>query len=108
MKLSFEYKLKTSPAKYKELIDKMEHRFPQDAPVFGKPNVIINPQQLEYGKYINMALSCLNPSELIDLAENYCGDLKAFAQEASPAMKRIFEKLEREKNENEYNRTEVQ
>ena len=45
-----------------------------------------------------MALSSYNPEELIDLAENYCGDLKAFAQESSPAMKRIFEKIEKEKN----------
>jgi len=45
-----------------------------------------------------MALNCLNAEELVDLAENYCGDLKAFAADSEPAMKRIFEKIEKEKN----------
>ena len=54
-----------------------------------------------------MALSCFSPDEIIDLAENYSGDMKAFAQESSPIMKRVFEKIDRERNENEYNRTEI-
>ena len=37
----------------KDFMDKHKNKFPQDAPVFGKPNVIINPQKYENNKYTN-------------------------------------------------------
>ena len=42
-----------------------------DAPIFGKPNVMITPQSVEFGKYTNKGLSKLTPIELIDIAETY-------------------------------------
>jgi len=48
----------------------MNHAIPQ-ADVFGKPNVIINPQTIEYGEFLNLALKKFPPSELIELAEKY-------------------------------------
>ena len=100
--------MKENPKKYMELLDKMEHRFPQDAEIFGKPNIMVNPLQLENGSYVNVALNSFTTDEIIDLAEKYCGDLKSFAQASFPFMKRVFEKIEKENNENEYNRTEIQ
>jgi len=59
----------------------MKHKFPQDAPIFGKPNIIINPQQLDTGKYIDMALNCFSSREIVELAEKYSADAKTFSQE---------------------------
>ena len=54
-----------------------------------------------------MALSSFSPEEIVELAETYTGDLKSFAHESTPVMKRVFEKIEKERNENEYNRTQI-
>ena len=45
--------MKTHPSKYDELTDEFQHKLPSDAPIFGKPNVIINPQKYEYNHYVN-------------------------------------------------------
>mgnify|MGYP000176050069 CR=1 FL=1 len=42
--------------------------------------------------------------ELIELAEKFSSSASA----QSAIMKKIFDQIEREKNENEYNRTEIQ
>ena len=34
--------LKHNPSRYGVISDKFKHKFKQDAPVFGKPNVVIN------------------------------------------------------------------
>jgi len=39
--------------------------------MFGKPNIIVNPQNLSFGKFANLAFSKMNPTEIIDLAEKY-------------------------------------
>ena len=43
VKHTFENCMKYKPKKYAHLIDKIMNKFPQDAPVFGKPAVLINP-----------------------------------------------------------------
>ena len=73
--------------------------------MFGKPNVIVNTKETnEMGLMVNKSLNKYTLDELIDLAEK-------FSQSASAQnviMKKIFDQIEREKNENEYNRTEIQ
>ena len=51
-------------------MDQYKHKFPQDAPVFGKPNLIVNPQKFDNNnrQYVNQALRSLNPDEIIILA----------------------------------------
>ena len=73
-----------------------------DAQIFGKPTCIVNKQGIERGKYLNKSLNEFNVNELIDMSEKFS------LLNKSLLMKRIFEQIERERNENEYNRTEVQ
>ena len=63
--------IRYNPSKLKLLSDRFEAKQPSDAPIFGKPNIIINPQSLEFTKYVNMALSNFSPSEMVSLAEKY-------------------------------------
>ena len=62
---------------------------------------MINKNGIEIGKYINKTLNQFSANELIDITENFSNENK------STMMKKIFEQIEREKNENEYSRTEV-
>ena len=43
IKKDFDYLIKYNPSKYKSIIDQISNKFPQDAPIFGKPNILINP-----------------------------------------------------------------
>ena len=52
-------------------MDNKTHKFPQDAPLFGKPNVIINPQSYNDRHYDNQALQSLTPDDIVELAEQY-------------------------------------
>ena len=53
---------------------------------------------------VNKLLDKYSLDELIELAEKFSQSSSAQNQ----IMTRIFDQIEREKNENEYNRTEVQ
>ena len=75
-----------------------------DAQIFGKPNIIINQQGQSFGEFINKSLESFTPQQLIQMAETYSQNTSA----QSTVMKKIFDQIEREKNENEYNRTEIQ
>ena len=39
----FQKMLDINPRQYAKVMDQIPHKFPQDAPIFGKPNVLINP-----------------------------------------------------------------
>jgi hypothetical protein len=75
-----------------------------DAPIFGKPNLIINTQGMKFGEFINNSLKTFTPQELIEMAEAYSQNTSA----QSVVMKKIFDQIEKEKNENEFNRTMIQ
>lgn len=53
--------------------DSLKNKMPQDAVIFGKPNVIVNQQGISFGSYINKTLNNFTAEELIDVAENYSG-----------------------------------
>jgi len=91
---------KYNPSRYNQVVDFITHKFPQDAPVYGKPNVVINPQGIELGMFVNLALSKYSPSELIELAET----CSSSPQGQTNTIRRILEKPEREKNSREHNR----
>ena len=55
------------------------------------------------GEYINLALRKFDPAELIQVAEHLTSNKSGL----SLVMKRIFERIEQERNENEYNRTKI-
>ena len=40
---NFRKELEKNPSRYEKIIDYLPHKFPQDAMVFGKPNIIVNP-----------------------------------------------------------------
>ena len=92
--------LDINPRQYAKVMDQIPHKFPQDAPIFGKPNVLINPAQIEQGQYIYKALETMSPSEMIELAETYQNT------DAKSTMLKIFEKIEKEEV-NEYTRAEI-
>ena len=58
-----------------------------DAPIFGKPNVIINTQGMKFGEYINNSFKTFTPQELIEMAEAYSQNTSA----QSVVMKKIFD-----------------
>ena len=64
---------------------------------------MINPSHIEFGRYINKTLHKFTPESLIDLAENY----SRLWNPDSTTMDKIFEQIEKERNENEFSRTEV-
>lgn len=71
MAKAFQDLLNNNTDQYKKVYDQFSHKLTMDAEVFGKPSVIINPQGIQMGKFINMALSKFTPKELVDLAEAY-------------------------------------
>ena len=96
--------IKFKPNQYPKLIDSLECKFQQDTLVFGKPNVIVNSRESnEIGLMVNKSLNKYTLDELIALAEKYSSSASA----QTTIMKKIFDQIEREKNENEYNRTEI-
>jgi hypothetical protein len=100
----FEEVIKYRPSQYPYIMDKMKPKLHMDAQIFGKPNIIVNTQGLLFGEFINNSLKSYTPQQLIQMAETYSQNTSA----QSTVMKKIFDQIEREKNENEYNRTEVQ
>ena len=72
--------------------------------MFGKPNVLVNTQGFKFGNYVNLSLGKFSVEELILMAEQCSSGSNA----RSTVMRKIFDQIEREKNENEYNRTEIQ
>ena len=58
---------------YNMISDKFESKFPQNPPLFGKPNTVINSNSFKYNEYINSILRNFHPDELIHLAETYNG-----------------------------------
>jgi hypothetical protein len=72
--------------------------------VFGKPNVMVNDQGLALGQFVNKTLTKFTVQELVNMAETYSSGSKG----QSVIMKKIFEQIDRERNENEYNRTTIQ
>ena len=94
-------KIEKVGAKDFDSADKLMKNIKLDASIFGKPNCIVNKQGIEIGKYVNTSLNQFSAKELIELSEKFSLINKSLL------MKRIFEQIEREKNENEYNRTEV-
>lgn len=59
--------------------------------------------EVETGQFLNESLNQFTVQELITMAEKF----SASSLGESFVMKKIFEQIEREKNENEYSRTEV-
>lgn len=105
MKNEIQNIIKYKPNKYPKIIDSLQCKFNQDAVIFGKPNVIVHTKETnEVGLMVNKSLNKYTLDELIDFAEKF--SQSASAQNA--IMRKIFEQIERDKNENEYNRTEVQ
>ena len=71
--------------------------------MFGKPNIVVNPQKLYHAKFINMALSTFSPDDIVQLAENYSGQDNDRKSEAFDKILKQIEDME----ENEYNVTEI-
>ena len=47
------------------MIDSYKNKVHMDAPIFGKPNIIVNTQGLNFGEFINKSLKSFTPKELI-------------------------------------------
>ena len=73
----------------------------QDTLVFGKPNILINDFEISNGKFITKTLSNYTVEDLITMANTYSSSKQGQTQ----VMKKIFMQIEKERNENEYNRT---
>ena len=105
MKNEIQNIIKYKPNQYPKLVDSLQCKMPQDAMIFGKPNVIVNFKETnDFGLMIYKSLNKYTLDELIELAEKFSSSASA----QSTVMKKIFDQIEREKNENEYNRTEIQ
>ena len=79
-----------------------KHCTPKNVQVFGKPNVLVNNFELENnGKHINRTMDSYTAQEFVELADNF----SAGKAGQSIVMKKIFAQIEKEKNENEFNRT---
>lgn len=95
--------IKLNPTKYRKFTDSLKQKFLVHAEVYGKPNVLVNNQGFELGRFVNKTLSQFSIHELVEMAEIYSSG----KQGQSAVMKKILEQIDRENNENEYNRTEV-
>ena len=85
--------LKLKPSKYEAVTDNFEHKFPSDAPIFGKPNVLINPQRYRHNEYVNAALSSFGAEEIVALAEKYSGNADAKQEAIDQIFKSIKHSL---------------
>ena len=83
------------PSQFQNVVDHLHHKFPQDAAVFGKPQVIINSKADDYGQLINQTLCSYTVQELIDLAEEFSSSME-------PALLKILEKIEKQRDQKEY------
>ena len=89
---------------YASALDNIPNKLHQDAQIFGKPQVIVNPQKIINGEYINQGLRQFNASELIELAESNHTKKFQTAGTNSPIMKKIYDKLDKDKFDTEYGR----
>ena len=60
-----------------------------DAPVFGKPNVLINQQKFELGKFLNLTMNSFSVQELIRMGEQFSNGI----QGQTTVMMKIFEQI---------------
>ena len=79
------YRSNKEGSKDYEKADVIRKKPKPEAKIFGKPNVMINKNGIEIGKYINKTLNQLSANELIDITENFSNENK------STMMKKIFE-----------------
>ena len=70
--------------------------------MFGKPNIIINPHQISNGSYVYKGLEQLKPEEIINIAENNMKETGV-----DPTLQKVIFNIEKNKEDNEYNRTTV-
>ena len=88
LKNEFQQIIKYRPKQYPKLIDSIKTKFPQDAIIFGKPNILINQKQSnEFGFIINKLLDKFPLDHLIDLAEQFSQSASAQNQ----IMTKIFD-----------------
>ena len=72
MTKSFHNIYNQNPVKYNKVLDVVKNKFPMDAKIFGKPNVIINSTRIDdFGQQISKALNKFDPNELVELAETF-------------------------------------
>jgi hypothetical protein len=102
----FENKLKLNPNRYSQFVDLIKPKGPAPlkSRIFGKPNLVINQQGHHQGTYTNKSLKKFSPRELVQIADNFSN--AKFG--SSAVVTKILERIERENNDNEFNRTEIQ
>ncbi len=65
----FEEQIRFKPSKHQQIFDSFSSKFPQDAPMFGKPNVLVNAQGFKFGNYVNETLGSYSVENIILMAE---------------------------------------
>jgi len=98
--------MKANPKKFNQFVDLIKPKCGKPAlnsRIFGKPNIVINQQGHHLGAYTNKSLKKFSPRELVQIAESFSNTQFG----TSMAVKKILERIERENNDNEYNRTAI-
>ena len=57
IKRKLETLVKINPKNFPKFLDNIKSKIQQDAPIFGKPTVLVNPQGFDNGFFVNKALA---------------------------------------------------